>query len=794
MKNNTIIKRNTKIFKLNITILLFFVINLQLAGQTVLVQKNAIWKYLDDGSDQGTAWKETSYDDSAWASGNAELGYGDGDETTVLSYGGDANNKYITYYFRHNFNVNDPNESNNLVLEILRDDGAVVYINGTEVQRTNMPTGTINYLTHASSTIGGSNEDIFNEFIISSSQLVTGTNLIAVEIHQRSSSSSDISFNLELSTEPTQYIQAGETWKYLDDGSDQGTAWKETGFDDSSWASGAAQLGYGDGDETTVLSYGGDSGNKYITYYFRHEFNVSNPNLSDNLKLEILRDDGAVVYINGTEVQRTNMPSGTINYLTHASSTVSGSGEDVFNEFIIPASQLVSGTNIMAVEIHQRSSTSSDISFDLKLSSTNESQNNFRKAPYLIYSGDHTEMIVLWQLLSTYNCTIEWGTDLTYSTDSQTTTEYGDDHQHKYTITNLANSTDYYYRIIASTDTVTGHFVSGPPDDVSEITIIAYGDTRTNPDKHDLVAQQILNTYSSDPDAQTILLLSGDLVSNGNNEGDWDDQFFDPQYTNMQELFRSAPLLSALGNHEGSGVLFGKYFPYPFYESGDYYWSFDYGPVHIAIIDQYTDYSPGSTQYQWLENDLANTTKKWKILMFHEPGWSAGGHENNTDVQNYIQPLCEQYDVPFVINGHNHYYSRAVVERVNHITTGGGGAPLYTPDPSYPNIVTVSKSNHFTKLKISGDTLYFTVIKSDGSIIEQLTYNRIYVWNGSVNTDWNNGNNWEMGVVPKAVSDVLIPSGLSNYPEIDGTYECNKIEIETGASLKILDTGQLNVH
>ncbi|HEB62330.1 MAG TPA: hypothetical protein ENI82_04175, partial [Bacteroidetes bacterium] len=235
-------------------IILFLLLNTESSGQTVLVPKNTDWKYLDDGSDQGTAWKETSYDDSSWASGNAELGYGDGDETTVLSYGGDSNNKYITYYFRHNFNVSDPNESNNLVLNILRDDGAVVYINGTEVQRTNMPSGSINYLTHASSTIGGSDEDIFNEFIISSDQLVTGTNLIAVEIHQRSSSSSDISFNLELKTEPTLYIQAGEEWKYLDDGSNQGTTWKETSFDDSSWASGNAQLGYGDGDETTTLS------------------------------------------------------------------------------------------------------------------------------------------------------------------------------------------------------------------------------------------------------------------------------------------------------------------------------------------------------------------------------------------------------------------------------------------------------------------------------------------------------------------------------------------------------------
>ncbi len=595
-------------------------------------------------------------------------------------------------------------------------------------------------------------------------------------------------------TGQTVLVQKNANWKYLDDGTNQGTAWRETSFDDSSWDSGNAQLGYGDGDETTVLSYGGNSNNKYITYYFRHEFNVSNPNQSNSLNLEILRDDGAVVYINGTEVQRTNMPSGTINYLTHASSTVGGSDEDVFNEYIISSSQLVSGANIIAVEIHQRNSYSSDISFDLKLSTSDQNQPVFRKEPYLIYSSNNTETIVLWQLENTQDCTIKWGTDQSYSIGSQTTTEYGDDHQHKFTITGLAYSTDYYYRVIANTDTIDGHFVSGPPDNVSEITLIAYGDTRTNPDKHDLVAEEILNTYSSDPEAQTLLLFSGDLVSDGDSESDWDNQFFNSQNTNIRKLFQSAPIMAALGNHEGNGELFSKYFPYTFYASGYYYGSFDYGPAHVTIVDQYTDYSPGSAQYQWLENDLASTTKKWKIIMFHEPGWSAGGHGNNSNVQNYIEPLCEKYDVQFVINGHNHYYSRAVVERVNHITTGGGGAPLYTPDSSYPNIVTTSKSNHFVKLKIIGDTLFFTGIKSDGSIIEQFSYNRIYVWNGSVDNDWNNGNNWEMGVVPKAVSDVLIPSGLSNYPEIDEVNECHKIVTESGASLHILDSGQLKIH
>jgi len=169
------------------------------------------------------------------------------------------------------------------------------------------------------------------------------------------------------STMNTSLVEAGATWKYLDDGSDQGTAWRGTGFDDGSWSSGAAQLGYGDGDEATVISFGGINSQRYITTYFRHEFNASNTSSFDSLTLELLRDDGAVVYLNGTEIARSNMPGGTIGSLTTASSSATGD-ESTFFSFDIPPSALDEGSNLLAVEIHQVSGTSSDTSFDLALS------------------------------------------------------------------------------------------------------------------------------------------------------------------------------------------------------------------------------------------------------------------------------------------------------------------------------------------------------------------------------------------------------------------------------------------
>jgi hypothetical protein len=159
-----------------------------------------VWKYLDDGSNQGTAWAANNFDDSAWASGASELGYGNDTATfaTTVGYGPDANNKYITTYFRRSFTVTDVTNFIALTLSLMRDDGAVVYLNGVEVFRSNMPGGPVTYTTLGSLGVGGSAESAFHKAPVDPSLIVEGTNVLAVEIHQVSPDSSDISFDLEL--------------------------------------------------------------------------------------------------------------------------------------------------------------------------------------------------------------------------------------------------------------------------------------------------------------------------------------------------------------------------------------------------------------------------------------------------------------------------------------------------------------------------------------------------------------------------------------------------------------------
>jgi hypothetical protein len=374
----------------------------------------------------------------------------------------------------------------------------------------------------------------------------------------------------------------------------------------------------------------------------------------------------------------------------------------------------------------------SAVSFSQTTLSSNKAKSaiqvsEFEKNPYLLYTGKNTEMLILWQTVSTKSCRVDWGTDENYTGGTQLTTEYGTDHQHKLTLTGLTPGTKYFYKVTANNgESKRGDFITGVADSETAVSFYTYGDTRTYPVNHDAVAKKILDEIALDPKSQSIMMFNGDFVQYGNTEESWTNEFFDPQYTNIQALISRMPYLTTMGNHEGQGLLFAKYYPYPQFVSGRYYYySFDYGPIHFTIVDQYTSYTPGSAQYTWLENDLATSTKPWKIILDHEPGWSAypisGGNGNNLTVQSYIQPLCLKYGVQFVVSGHNHFYSRADVNNVMHITTGGGGAPLYPPSQR-ENIVLFDKSYHFCKFDIDDNKLKLTAQRSDGSIIEAFDY------------------------------------------------------------------------
>lgn len=159
-------------------------------------------------------------------------------------------------------------------------------------------------------------------------------------------------------------VASGSVWKYHDLGQNLGTAWRQPGYDDSSWNSGSAPLGYGRSYVVTQVGFGPNPSNKYPATYFRRQFTAYNYG-AQTITLRLMVDDGAVVYINGTEILRHNMPGGTINFNTFANVLVAETPDIV--EFQVPASVLQQGLNTVAVSVHQFNSTSSDLGFDLQI-------------------------------------------------------------------------------------------------------------------------------------------------------------------------------------------------------------------------------------------------------------------------------------------------------------------------------------------------------------------------------------------------------------------------------------------
>jgi hypothetical protein len=448
-----------------------------------LVATGSTWRYLAVSNGAPAGWTSLNFLDSTWGSGRAQFGYGEGDEATVIPYGGVSNNKWITSYYRQKFNVADPSAVTNLAVRLLRDDGGIVYLNGLEVFRSNMPTGVVDHLTLASNA-GDDGKEYFGQ-AVDPALLVPGTNLLAVEIHQDSVTSSDVSFDLGLDalvftnnrprglwltsptnntvvalpdtvtfaaqvvvggtlgvtrveffadglkvgetatspyrfvwTEPaagaraltavatdtaggtvtsapvaitvaapplaTALISFGETWKYLDDGSNPGTAWTGRTYDDRAWLTGAARLGYGGDGEVTTISAGTNASQRILTAYFRKSINLPNPAVFSEVLLRLVRDDGAAVYFNGREVYRNNLPAGTLAFNTLATNTVAGADETTPVEVKLSLTGLQAGTNAIAVEVHQTSITSSDAGFDLELlglRSTNTSEGVYLTSP-----------------------------------------------------------------------------------------------------------------------------------------------------------------------------------------------------------------------------------------------------------------------------------------------------------------------------------------------------------------------------------------------------------------------------
>jgi len=184
-------------------------------------------------------------------------------------------------------------------------------------------------------------------------------------------------------------IPMGSTWSYYDGSTTPATNWNTSAYSDATWNTGAAQLGYGGKGEVTTIGYGGDANNKYITSYYLKSISIDNLASRSSFVLTTFVDDGAVIYVNGAELGRSNMPTGTVSFDTVAASVNNG----ITSTFNVPVSMLKEGSNLIAVEVHQFLATSSDVIFNLSLTCDQSATATITTAP--VYSGTLTSALNL---------------------------------------------------------------------------------------------------------------------------------------------------------------------------------------------------------------------------------------------------------------------------------------------------------------------------------------------------------------------------------------------------------------
>lgn len=174
----------------------------------------------------------------------------------------------------------------------------------------------------------------------------------------------------------TVLVPRGSNWRYLAGDRAADAQWKQPGFNDESWSVGQARLGYGGDGEVTVIPYGVDASAKWPTTYFRIQFDLENPLIYSKYIIRLLRDDGAVVYVNGNRAANSNMTDGYVGYWTYSLSETSGEEEQTYYEHEIKRDYLRAGINCIAVEVHQSKGASADLGFDFELIGKGSTTNN----------------------------------------------------------------------------------------------------------------------------------------------------------------------------------------------------------------------------------------------------------------------------------------------------------------------------------------------------------------------------------------------------------------------------------
>lgn len=288
-------------------------------------------------------------------------------------------------------------------------------------------------------------------------------------------------------------------------------------------------------------------------------------------------------------------------------------------------------------------------------------------------------------------------------------------------LTNLTAGTQFSYNVTAGgeANSVSGAFYT-PKAGNDKFTFCVLGDTQSRATVHKKIGALI------GEEKPELVLHGGDCVERGVDWLQWQTQLFIPG----RPYLKQAPVYPARGNHDGGG-----YFPRLFALTDHQYQSFDYGTMHVAVIDAFGPDSSGDAlkaQAQWLDQDLGSSNADWKVVILHDP-------MVNDDMRNawwgldLFMPLIEKHGVAVVFSGHHHRYRRFMplhppgkpdASATWHITTGGSGGTLSGYNPS-PLTVATQLVHHFLRVDVDGNDMNIKAITIDGETLDTIAIKRL---------------------------------------------------------------------
>ena len=351
----------------------------------------------------------------------------------------------------------------------------------------------------------------------------------------------------------------------------------------------------------------------------------------------------------------------------------------------------------------------------------------FVVTPYLQFVTQDS-ITVMWETNRPAKGRVRFGRD-----DSTPHTATGEKSlMHEVKLADLEPQTPYFYRV-ESTDesgrTIAQPLISFQTANFEE-TPFAFGvigDTQENPRVSKILTDLL---WMQRPN---FVVVVGDLVDTGPNKSQWTEQFF----PGMNPLISRVAFFPVLGNHEQNAKHYYDYMSLP---APEYYYTFHYGNSQFFMLDSNKEVGPGSEQWDWLEDALAESTAQWKFVAYHHPSYSSDeddygdmwrGRSEHGDLRiRQLSKLYDKYEVDIVWNGHIHSYERTwpimddkVVEQRGtiYMITGGGGGPLETAGPVKPFFQNnVKHGHHYCLVGVNGRTLEFKAFDMEGRLFDYL--------------------------------------------------------------------------